>query len=114
VQNVKFLAFAGHLGYQFLLSLNPLINFVGRRFGLSYWSRSAYAKKKSERRGQLHRQIRKAIVRYDADFSVGVALCGHNHSASIRQFQNIKYYNCGDWLESCTALVEHMIARLSW
>src|SRR5437016_1215902 len=44
VQNVKWLAFAGDLGYQFLLSLNPLINFVRRRFGLGYWSLSAYAK----------------------------------------------------------------------
>ena len=43
VQNVKWLAFAGDLGYQFLLSLNPLINFVRRRSGLGYWSLSAYA-----------------------------------------------------------------------
>ena len=44
VQNVKWLAFAGDVGYQFLLSLNPFINFVRRRFGLGYWSLSAYAK----------------------------------------------------------------------
>ncbi len=65
VQNVKWLAFAGDVGYQFLLSLNPLINFVRRRFGLGYWSLSAYAK-----------------------------------------FGSVTYYNCGDWVESCTALVE--------
>src|SRR5207249_6706969 len=41
---MRWLAFAGDLGYQFLLSLNPLINFVRRRFGLGYWSLSAYAK----------------------------------------------------------------------
>src|SRR6266446_3801344 len=46
VQNVKWLAFAGDVGYQFLLSLNPAINFVRRRFGLAYWSLSAYAKKR--------------------------------------------------------------------
>src|SRR5437879_6000713 len=46
VQNVKWLAFAGDLGYQFLLSLNPFINFVRRRFGLGYWSLSAYAKRR--------------------------------------------------------------------
>ena len=42
---MKWLAFAGDVGYQFLLSLNPLINFVRRRFGLGYWSLSAYAKR---------------------------------------------------------------------
>jgi len=46
VQNVKWLAFAGDVGYQFLLSLNPFINFVRRRFDLGYWSLSAYAKKR--------------------------------------------------------------------
>ena len=52
VQNVKWLAFAGDLGYQFLLSLNPLINFVRRRFGLGYWSLSA-----SRRSGSKTRSI---------------------------------------------------------
>jgi hypothetical protein len=33
-------------------------------------------------------------------------LCGHIHSAAIREFDNVTYYNCGDWVESCTALVE--------
>src|ERR1700736_2776735 len=43
VQNAKWLAYLGDAGYQFLLSLNPAINFVRRRFGLGYWSLSAYA-----------------------------------------------------------------------
>jgi UDP-2,3-diacylglucosamine pyrophosphatase LpxH len=46
VQNVKWLALAGDVGYQFLISLNPLINFFRRRFGLGYWSLSAYAKRR--------------------------------------------------------------------
>ena len=46
VQNVKWLAFAGDVGYQFLLSLNPAINFLRRRFGFGYWSLSAYVKKR--------------------------------------------------------------------
>jgi len=33
-------------------------------------------------------------------------LCGHIHSAAIREFGKVSYYNCGDWVESCTALVE--------
>ena len=33
-------------------------------------------------------------------------LCGHIHSAAIREFGTVAYYNCGDWVESCTALVE--------
>jgi hypothetical protein len=37
---------------------------------------------------------------------VDAVLCGHIHSAAIREFGRISYYNCGDWVESCTALVE--------
>jgi UDP-2,3-diacylglucosamine pyrophosphatase LpxH len=107
VQNVKWLAYLGDAGYQFLLSLNPAINFVRRRFGLGYWSLSAYAKKRVKDAVSFIGEFEKAIVRYAADFSVDAVLCGHIHSASIRQIGNVEYYNCGDWVESCTALVEH-------
>jgi UDP-2,3-diacylglucosamine pyrophosphatase LpxH len=106
VQNVKWLAFAGDVGYQFLLSLNPLINFVRRRFGLGYWSLSAYAKKRVKDAVSFIGRFEEEIVRYAKKFSVDAVLCGHIHSAGIRQFAGVTYYNCGDWVESCTALVE--------
>jgi UDP-2,3-diacylglucosamine pyrophosphatase LpxH len=34
-------------------------------------------------------------------------VCGHIHRAEIARHHNVDYYNCGDWVESCTALVEH-------
>jgi UDP-2,3-diacylglucosamine pyrophosphatase LpxH len=103
---MKWLAFAGDLGYQFLLSLNPLINFVRRRFGLGYWSLSAYAKKRVKDAVSFIGRFEGEIVRYAEKFSVDAVLCGHIHSAAIRRFDNITYYNCGDWVESCTAMVE--------
>src|SRR5438132_4894951 len=106
VQNVKWLAFAGDAGYQFLLSLNPTINFVRRRFGLGYWSLSAYAKKRVKDAVSFIGKFEEAIVRYAEKFSVDAVLCGHIHSAAIHQFGRVTYYNCGDWVESCTALVE--------
>jgi len=106
VQNVRWLAFAGDVGYQFLLSLNPAINLIRRRFGLGYWSLSAYAKKRVKDAVNFIGEFEKAVVRYAEKFSVDAVLCGHIHSASIRQFGRVTYYNCGDWVESCTALVE--------
>src|SRR5437764_6690216 len=106
VQNVKWLAFAGDLGYQFLLSLNPFINFVRRRFGLGYWSLSAFAKQRVKNAVSLIGRFEEAIVRYAKKFSVDAVLCGHIHSAAIRQFGGVTYYNCGDWVESCSALIE--------
>src|SRR5437899_9699128 len=106
VQNVKWLAFAGDLGYQFLLSLNPLINFVRRRFGLGYWSLSAYAKRRVKDAVSFIGRFEEEIVRYAQTFCVDAVLCGHIHSVCVRQIGRLTYYNCGDWVESCTALVE--------
>jgi len=106
VQNVKWLAFAGDVGYQFLLSLNPAINFVRRRFGLGYWSLAAYAKKRVKDAVSFIGRFEEEIVRYAQKFSVDAVLCGHIHSPAIRQFGAVAYYNCGDWVESCSALIE--------
>jgi len=106
VQNVKWLAFAGDLGYQFLLSLNPLINFVRRRFGLGYWSLSAYAKRRVKDAVSFIGKFEAAVAHYAERYDVDAVLCGHIHSAAIREFGKVTYYNCGDWVESCTALVE--------
>jgi len=103
VQNVRWLAF----GYQFLLSLNPAINFVRRRFGREYWSLSAYAKKRVKDAVSFIGEFEKAIVRYAEQYQVDAVLCGHIHSAAIRQIGDVTYYNCGDWVETCSALVEN-------
>ena len=106
VQNVKWLAFAGDVGYQFLLSLNPLINFVRRRFGLGYWSLSAYAKRRVKDAVSFIGKFEAAVAHYAERYRVDAVLCGHIHSPAIREFGSVTYYNCGDWVESCTALVE--------
>jgi UDP-2,3-diacylglucosamine pyrophosphatase LpxH len=106
VQNVRWLAFLGDVGYQFLLSLNPAINFFRRRFGLGYWSLSAYAKKRVKDAVSFIGRFEEEIVRYAARQAVDAVLCGHIHSAAIRQIGKVAYYNCGDWVETCSALIE--------
>ena len=39
-------------------------------------------------------------------------VCGHIHHAEIRQIDGILYCNDGDWVESCTSLVEDMNGQL--
>jgi UDP-2,3-diacylglucosamine pyrophosphatase LpxH len=107
VQNARWLAFAGDLGYQLLLGLNPLINFFRRRFGLGYWSLSAYAKKRVKDAVNFIGEFEAAIVRYAERHAVEAVVCGHIHSPGVRQIGGVTYYNCGDWVESCSALVEN-------
>src|SRR5436853_1903520 len=106
VQNVRWLAFAGDLGYQFLLSLNPFINFVRGRFGLGHWSLSGYAKRRAKDAVSFIGKHEAAVAHYAERYHVDAVLCGHIHSPAIREFGNVTYYNCGDWVESCSALVE--------
>lgn len=108
VQNVKWLAFAGDLGYQFLLRLNPAVNFVRQRLGFGYWSLSANVKKCVKDAVSFIGEFEKAIVRYAADYEVDAVLCGHIHSAAVHQFGAVTYYNCGDWVETCSAMLEHL------
>ena len=112
VQNVKWLAFLGDAGYQFLLSLNPLINFFRRRFGLGYWSLSAYVKQRVKDAVSFIGKFEAAVVRYAERYRVDGVLCGHIHSAAIHKFGNVTYYNCGDWVETGSALVEHFDGRI--
>ncbi len=106
VQNVKWLAFAGDLGYQFLLSLNPLINFVRRRFGFGYWSLSAFVKQRVKDAVSFISRFETAVAKYAERYSVDAVLCGHIHCAAIRKIGGVTYYNAGDWVETCSALVE--------
>lgn len=106
VQNIKWLAFVGDVGYQFLLRLNRPINALRQIFGLGHWSLSAYVKKSVKNAVSFIGKFEEAIVRYARDFSVSGVVCGHIHSPAIRRIHDVDYYNSGDWVESCSVLLE--------
>ena len=89
VQHARWLAFAGDVGYQFLLSLNPAINFVRRLFGRGYWSLSAYAKKRVKDAVSFIGAFEEAIVRYAEREHVHAVLCGHIHSPAVRRIGDV-------------------------
>lgn len=111
VQNIKWLAVLGDVGYQLLLRLNGPINFFRRLFGLHYWSLSAAVKRSVKNAVSFIGKFEEAIIRYSRDHEVNAVLCGHIHSPAIREGE-VTYYNCGDWVESCSALVEDFTGRL--
>ena len=112
IQCAKWLAYVGDSLYEFTLKLNCYLNQLRARLGMPYWSLSAYLKLK----------VKKA-VNFISDFEVAVAnearklgyqgvVCGHIHHAEIRNIEGMLYCNDGDWVESCSALVEHSDGRL--
>lgn len=107
IQNIKWLAYVGDVGYQLLLKLNTPVNAARRLLGLGYWSLSAYVKKNVKNAVSFIGEFEKEIVRYATSDKVDGVVCGHIHSAAIRMIGTTAYYNSGDWVESLTALVEH-------
>ena len=112
IQCARWLAHVGDHLYEFTLKLNRYLNSLRARMGLPYWSLSKYLKLKVKR-----------AVNYVSDFEVAVArearrrgvhgvVCGHIHHAEMRDIDGVLYCNDGDWVENCTALVEHEDGKL--
>ncbi len=108
----RWLAFLGDHAYALLLKANIAFNAVRRRFGLPYWSLSAYTKKKVKNAVSFISRFEEAVAHAARDRGVDGVVCGHIHTAEIRDFDGITYYNDGDWVESCTALIEHHSGRM--
>lgn len=102
----RWLAFLGDAAYTFLLGLNVVLNRIRRRLRLPYWSLSSYLKKRVKNAVAFVGEFEEAVAHAARERGVDGVVCGHIHCAEIRQIGDITYYNDGDWVESCTALVE--------
>ncbi len=112
VANARWLAYFGDRAYGLAMFANKWVNRARRLMGLQYWSISKWAKFKV-----------KSAVNYIGDFEHFLAeearrvgadgvVCGHIHHAAMDVREGIAYLNTGDWVESCTAIVEHADGRM--
>lgn len=107
VMNAKWLAHVGDWAYNFALRVNIAINWVRRRLGLQYWSLSAWAKQKVKNAVSVIGRFEEALVYEAKQSGVDGVICGHIHFADMHDRTGIHYINTGDWVESCTAIVEN-------
>lgn len=108
----RWLAFLGDAAYTLLLKLNVVVNAARRRFGLPYWSLSKHAKRKVKNAVEFISRFEEAVAHEAARLRVDGVVCGHIHTAEERRICDVVYYNDGDWVESCTALIEHRDGRM--
>jgi UDP-2,3-diacylglucosamine pyrophosphatase LpxH len=106
------LAMIGSSLYGVLLRMNTWINALRRRFGKDYWSLAAYLKHKVKNAVQYIGRFEESVVTAARREGVDGVICGHIHRAEISHMRGITYMNCGDWVESCTALMEHLDGRI--
>jgi UDP-2,3-diacylglucosamine pyrophosphatase LpxH len=106
-QQARWLAFLGDNAYVLALALNTVVNSVGRRLGLPYWSFSNWAKMRVKTAVNFIGHYEQELVSAARKHNVDGVICGHIHRAALHEDFGLRYVNCGDWVESCTAVVEH-------
>jgi UDP-2,3-diacylglucosamine pyrophosphatase LpxH len=112
VARAKWLMKLGARGYDMVLALNRVINPALSRLGRSHWSFSQFAKQKSKQAIQFIADFENIVVREAMGHDVDGVVCGHIHKPEIRRFGDVLYANTGDWVESCSLLVEHFDGQL--
>jgi len=108
----KWLAHLGDGAYTLALHLNEVCHAVRRRLGLRYWSLSAFLKQKVKNALEYICRFEAAVAREARARGFDGVVCGHIHQAAIKPIESVLYINDGDWVESCTALVEDMCGNL--
>jgi UDP-2,3-diacylglucosamine pyrophosphatase LpxH len=102
----KWLAYAGDWAYGWALRFNDLLFAVRKRLGLPYWSLSAFLKHKVKNAVEYISRFEEVVAEQARLRGVDGVVCGHIHHAEIRKIGDVLYLNDGDWVESCSALVE--------
>lgn len=112
VRHVKWLAHLGDWAYDWAIAINVVVGWARRRLGLPYWSFSGWSKSKVKRAVNFIGAFEQAVATEAARHDVDGVICGHIHHPAMRDIAGIRYVNTGDWVESCTALVEHHDGRM--
>jgi UDP-2,3-diacylglucosamine pyrophosphatase LpxH len=111
VTQARWLALLGDKAYDAALVVNRWFNTVRRRLGFPYWSLSQWAKLKVKNAVSYIGDYEKTLVAEARRHGADGVICGHIHHAAIHDQFGLRYINCGDWVESCTAIAEHADGR---
>jgi UDP-2,3-diacylglucosamine pyrophosphatase LpxH len=112
VKYARWLALLGDWAYRTMLHLNHWFNLARRHLGYPYWSLSAWLKQQVKDAVKYIDDYERAVAEEARRRGVDGVVCGHIHKAEIRRIGGLLYCNDGDWVESCTALVEHADGHL--
>lgn len=113
IRHHRWLAVLGDIGYNLLVQLNAWLSWVRRTLRISgYWSLAGYAKRRVKSAVSYIFDFEDAVTHTVRERGLDGVVCGHIHSACLRENNGALYINCGDWVDSCTAIVEHANGRL--
>lgn len=109
----KWVSVMGDVGYEMLLRLNGFVNWIQKLFWTKQWSMSAAVKSGVKQAVNYIGDFEKVLINYGEEKGCKGCICGHIHTADLKTINNFLYANCGDWVESCTAIIENSKGELS-
>ena len=112
VRKVEWLSRLGDVGYNVLLGINHFFNRARLRLGYRYWSVSAYVKHRVKTATNAISAFEASVRRHALEKGCNGIVCGHIHTPLILEQDGITYYNTGDWVENCSALIEYQDGTL--
>lgn len=109
----RWVAILGDIAYNLLVRLNIYLSWLRRTLKRpGYWSLAGYAKRRIKTALTFIFDFEDSVIRHARELGVDGAICGHIHWAMIKEVDGLTYINCGDWVDSCTAIVEHLDGRM--
>jgi len=109
----RWVSILGDVSYHLLVHLNRVLSLIRRKLGVSgHWSLADYAKRNVLRAVSFISDFENSVVHNVKRRGLDGVICGHIHTPAIKRIDGITYINCGDWVDSCTAIVEHYDGRM--
>jgi len=112
VTNHQFITWFGDGCYEVLLAGGRVYNWLRRKFNWPHFSLAAYVKRKVKYIVNFVSNYQQSLLRYARQREADIVVTGHIHRPEIKPIEDVLYANCGDWVENCSALVEHPDGRL--
>jgi UDP-2,3-diacylglucosamine pyrophosphatase LpxH len=103
----KWLVMLGDSLYDLVLYLNGKLNALRHKMGFKYWSLSKYLKHRVKSAVSYIFAFEDALAQHCKRKNYHGVICGHIHHPEIKTIDDVVYMNCGDWVDNCSALVEH-------
>ncbi len=117
VQCSRLVSLLGAGAYDTLMRINIVVNRFRRAIGAPYWSLAAHIKRRVGNAQTYIRRFEEAVAFEARRLGLDGVVCGHIHLAAMKQVGGVLYCNDGDWVESCTSLVERhdgVLELLHW
>jgi UDP-2,3-diacylglucosamine pyrophosphatase LpxH len=109
----RWVAVLGDVAYNLLVRINGWLSRLRRLLGIpGYWSLAGYAKRRVKTALQFIFDFEDSVIHHARERGLDGVICGHIHWAALKEVEGLTYANCGDWVDSCTAIVEHLDGRL--